>query len=548
MSIKNVDATTKSSSKKDGSNKTGTTTAAAASNAAPASVVVEGKDKFHYEFGGPIGCFLTMLFLPLVVMLLLYWTDIGYVTFDGILEMTSNANNNSSNGSSSSIDIVTSILHSSVLCPSCCSSTAANNRDDEDDGVGKHTLVLIYCMLGLIGWFVFQVLLERCLPYDLVEGNYVQNNVKNGKLSYRINGHLAFWFTLIVVQIGYPTWYNISNNSTNTNGNGNDNEEWILQFTHFPLHEILYKNYPELAFSSIVLCTILSFYLYISSFFPINTTSNNKIKKKQKILAVGGNSGNHIYDFWIGRELNPRIHNIGFLQNFDWKVFCELRPGLIFWLLLNLSCLYEQHRKLGYVTGSMILINIFQGIYIWDALYYEKSILTTMDITTDGFGFMLIFGDLCWVPFTYSIQAKYLVNHDPHLSTIQLTCIVILYCFGLFLFRNANTQKDIFRKDPTSPKVQHLKYMQTKRGTKLLISGYWGLARKINYTGDYIMGVTWCLLCGFNSIVPYYYAIYFAILLIHRSIRDDNMCYEKYGNDWLLYKQLVPYRFIPGIV
>jgi delta14-sterol reductase len=36
----------------------------------------------------------------------------------------------------------------------------------------------------------------------------------------------------------------------------------------------------------------------------------------------------------------------------------------------------------------------------------EKAILTTMDITTDGFGFMLAFGDLAWVPFIYSLQAR----------------------------------------------------------------------------------------------------------------------------------------------
>lgn len=34
-----------------------------------------------------------------------------------------------------------------------------------------------------------------------------------------------------------------------------------------------------------------------------------------------------------------------------------------------------------------------------------------MDITTEGFGFMLAFGDLTWVPFTYSLQARYLVDH-----------------------------------------------------------------------------------------------------------------------------------------
>lgn len=54
----------------------------------------------------------------------------------------------------------------------------------------------------------------------------------------------------------------------------------------------------------------------------------------------------------------------------------------------------------------MILINIFQFIYVLDAHVSEKSILTTMDITTEGFGFMLAFGDLTWVPFIYSLQTR----------------------------------------------------------------------------------------------------------------------------------------------
>ena len=34
-----------------------------------------------------------------------------------------------------------------------------------------------------------------------------------------------------------------------------------------------------------------------------------------------------------------------------------------------------------------------------------------MDITTDGFGFMLVFGDIAWVPFTYCLQARYLADN-----------------------------------------------------------------------------------------------------------------------------------------
>lgn len=64
-----------------------------------------------------------------------------------------------------------------------------------------------------------------------------------------------------------------------------------------------------------------------------------------------------------------------------------------------------------------------------------------MDITTDGFGFMLVFGDLAWVPFTYTLQARYLVSHDPSLSWPILLAIVALNVFGFAVFRGANSQK-----------------------------------------------------------------------------------------------------------
>ena len=35
-------------------------------------------------------------------------------------------------------------------------------------------------------------------------------------------------------------------------------------------------------------------------------------------------------------------------------------------------------------------------------------------------------------------------------------------------------------------------------------SGWWGLARKINYTGDWLITLSWCLLCGFKvHLAPY---------------------------------------------
>ena len=50
------------------------------------------------------------------------------------------------------------------------------------------------------------------------------------------------------------------------------------------------------------------------------------------------------------------------------------------------------------------------------------------------------------------------------------------------------------------------------------------------------MALAWCLPCGFASPVPYFYAVYFFVLLVHRAFRDDEMCEEKYGRFYTLGK------------
>jgi delta14-sterol reductase/lamin-B receptor len=449
------------------------------------------KAQFHYEFGGPWGALSIILALPIVILLLAHWTHVGYVDLQPL-----------------------QTFDKAVLCPNCGDLST-----------------LWQCTGIVVGWFVFQIILEKCLPCQLVQGTPLPSadggsasSDKPTHLTYRINGHLAFWVTLFVVQaLGWPTWHEASQ---------------TLQFDKSMPLEFVYQHYSTLAFLAVVFCMLGSICLYLASF-------------SATILAKGGNSGNPIYDFYMGRELNPRSLGI------DWKFFCELRPGLIAWMLLNLACLRQQRVRLGYVTPSMYLINLLQGIYVWDALYQEQAIVTTMDITTDGFGFMLCFGDLAWVPFTYSAQARYLVEHDPHLGYGTLSLIMALYLLGFYIFRSANGQKDLFRRNPNDPQVANLKVLSVQRRatteksatrTKLLVDGWWGMARKINYTGDYLMGLSWCCLCGFDSIVPYFYAVYFLILLIHRSMRDDQLCQEKYGSDWDTYKKMVPYRFIPGVI
>ncbi|MEQ2275370.1 hypothetical protein XENORESO_002615 [Xenotaenia resolanae] len=77
----------------------------------------------------------------------------------------------------------------------------------------------------------------------------------------------------------------------------------------------LFELLVPLAVSAISVSFLFSIYLYVRSFWA-----------PSHALALGGDTGNPLYDFFIGRELNPRI------GNFDLKYFCELRPGLIGWV------------------------------------------------------------------------------------------------------------------------------------------------------------------------------------------------------------------------
>lgn len=68
-----------------------------------------------------------------------------------------------------------------------------------------------------------------------------------------------------------------------------------------------------------------------------------------------------------------------------------------------------------------------------------------MDITSDGFGFMLAVGDLAWVPFIYSLQARYLVFNQIELGPIKTALIVAVNLLGYYIFRDANGEKNDFR-------------------------------------------------------------------------------------------------------
>jgi len=251
---------------------------------------------------------------------------------------------------------------------------------------------------------------------------------------------------------------------------------------------------------------------------------------------------NWLEAFTLGACRNPRV------GRFDLKFFCESRPSMILWVLLDLSFAAKQFELHGTVSNAMMLAVAFQILYVVDYFWFEDAILTTWDIKHENFGFILAWGCLVWIPFSYSLQPLYLVNHPEPLPLWGAIAIFLINAIGFWIFRTSNLQKHRFSSDPMEPIWgEKPEFIRTERGTLLLVSGWWGIARHANYLGDWLMGLAWSLNCGFARALPYFYPFYFAILLLHREWRDARHCAAKYGADWQRYSERVRWRIVPGI-
>ncbi|TLD15445.1 uncharacterized protein PgNI_00156 [Pyricularia grisea] len=400
----------------------------------------------------------------------------------------------------------------------------------------------------VFAYYFLSLVLHRVMPAEEVLGTKLKESGR--PLKYRFNAFNATVVQLIACAFGT-----------------------YLHGADFVVWRFLTDNYLQLLTTNIILAYAISIWVYAKSF------SVKPGDSELRELAQGGHTGNLIYDFYIGRELNPRV-TLPFFGEIDIKTFLEMRPGLTGWILLNCANIAKQYRNYGFVSDSILFTTAVQAYYVLEGQYMEAGILTMMDITTDGLGFMLTFGDIAWLPFLYSTQTRYLSTYPVTLGPVGLAIVSAVFATGLYIFRASNTQKNLFRRDPNHPSVRDLSYIQTKRGTRLLTAGWWGMSRHINYFGDWLQASPFSLPTGiagymilpagsavaeagatmldgrqviqgaargWGMLFTYLYVVYFAVLLIHREGRDDVACTEKYGEDWETYKKTVKYRILPYV-
>ena len=83
---------------------------------------------------------------------------------------------------------------------------------------------------------------------------------------------------------------------------------------------------------------------------------------------------------------------------------------------------------------------------------------------------------------------------------------------------------------------------------RVLVSGFWGLSRHVNYLGELLMATALALCLGYPGAVwPWLYPLYYLVLLVPRQLDDDRRCAEKYGALWDEYRRAVPYRIVPWV-
>jgi hypothetical protein len=132
-----------------------------------------------------------------------------------------------------------------------------------------------------------------------------------------------------------------------------------------------------------------------------------------------------------------------------------------------------QYQRFGYITNSMIVVNILQALYVADLFINEhwyiptspsrfsakpdlnrrSRYLHTIDICHDHFGFYFAWGSGVFLPTTYTLQSQYLARHPIQRNPLVDLAILLAGLSGYAIFRVVNHQKHVFRRTKGNCKI-----------------------------------------------------------------------------------------------
>lgn len=438
-------------------------------------------DSGHFEFGGSAGVTAMMIGFPL----LMYYMWIGATYYNGKLPLP--ASNQS----------IPKFLEHLV------------------------NLVYVGAFPSLKAWtiywsfFLFEAVLYLYMPGGVYSEGKPLQHLNGQRLKYWCNGVPAFYTTILAAG--------------------------VLHFTGtFRLYTLMDEFGPIMSVA-IITGFAISIIAYVSAIYR---------------GAEHRMSGHLLYDFFMGAELNPRM-----LQWLDFKMFFEVRIPWFMLFFTTLGACARQWEEYGFVSYELLFLLVAHWLYANACCKGEEMIPTTWDIYYEKWGFMLIFWNLAGVPLSYCHCTVYLANHDP--ATYRwnrpfLAALFVGYLFWYWVWDSAAAQKNTLRANQRGKKVErnafpqmpwrkldNPKTIKVADGNDLLCDGWYKYARKIHYTSDMYFALCWGLVTGFDSPFPWFYPVFFVIMIAHRAARDVQRCRERYGEAWVEYEKTVPYLFIP---
>ena len=250
-------------------------------------------------------------------------------------------------------------------------------------------------------------------------------------------------------------------------------------------------------------------------------------------------------DLFLGRAANP--------QWLGGRIDAKMWLYMIGATMLGLNVYsFAMHHYLTYPGDPSPGVALYAALFTFfliEYLFFERVHLYTYDFFAERLGFKLGWGCLLFYPYFYAVGLWSTADlPNPHTPVAILVAAAVLFFLGWSLARGANMQKYTFKRDPTAKFLGIAPEVLSDGDHKLLVNGFWGVSRHVNYLGEFLMAIGLALALGYPShFGPWLYPLYYVALLVPRQIDDDRRCALKYGALWKAYVERVPYRIVPGV-
>ncbi len=263
------------------------------------------------------------------------------------------------------------------------------------------------------------------------------------------------------------------------------------------------------------------------------------------VLPFPGVKKSFMADLFLGRIENLQLWR----GRIDAKMWLYLAGAT----MLELNALsFTAHHWIVYGDQASAGIFLSAALLTWfviDYMIFEKVHLYTYDIFAERVGFKLGWGCIVFYPYFYPVFLWATVDlPDPQTPSWLLMIFVLIFLSGWILARGANMQKYYFKRNPGKAFFWIVPETIGDGNRTLLVNGFWGISRHINYLGEILMAAGIILCAGYPALIwPWLYPLYYVVLLFSRQYDDNKRCALKYGELWKTYVRRVPYRIIPYI-